>query len=158
MEIDLIRAGLRNIVLLVREYREQKVNEEEEAEAKHIEERLDNKESPSIYDSEFLMAIWKIKRELLEEITYHTGKIVDEFSLSETRDEPFDVDGKKVELARELLAKEEFDLLVSLLQLVIKKQHLEKEGEKERTFPKVKIRDIEPQLESFVCSASLQMA
>ena len=158
MRIDLVRQGLRNVVLLAREYREQKVNDEEAKEVRRIEEKIDNKGSPNLYEQEFVMAIWEIKRTLLDEVIFHTARITDEFSLSETRDEPFEVDEKKVEFARASLNKEEFDLLCELLKLVIKHQHLEKEGEKERAFPKVKIRDISPCLEDFVNSAELQTA
>lgn len=151
MQIDSIKTKLRHLVLLVKEYKDIRVTEEEEKEANRIQAKIDNKESINIYESQFLMAIWKIKRDILKELDYHSKKLLDEFELYESKDEPMEIDERKVEFARKQLTKEEFDLLGSFYKLIVREQHLEKENKD--GFPKVKIRDISSQLDEFLDTA-----
>ena len=153
MKINSLKANLRNIVLLAKEYKE-KVSNSDFEEVKRIQEEIDSDyddEGINSFDRKFAEAVYDSTRITLKQIDYFSKKILDEFAKPDQ--EEFDIDKKKVEKARKNLSKEEFDVLGSLYQFQVNNHYLgvNKNGK----YKEAKIKEIVPGLNKFVKKASV---
>ena len=143
MNINSVKANLRNIVLLTKEYRE-KVTASDLQTLEHVQET--DKANP-----ELVKEVYGTAQTTLRQIDFFAKKILNEFALQNKKE--FEIDYKHAKQARRRLSPDELHLLKYLYDMQTNHHYLgiDESGK----YKQVKVEEIVPSLNEFTEKVSL---